>query len=186
MVWDDNGNRPGNVLYEQPHELPSHADPYTDFVTYRLDEPVAIDGTFYVGFHQSHSVQLNLGFDQNTDARANFLYMTTNVWCEPFLKGTPMVRPVVGAPLPEPVNIVQQETADVQLYPNPVSSTLTIVLPEQRTMKECCIFDSFGRVVESRCGDAKNLNVSNLAPGLYLLRLTDMEGHVYTRKFVKE
>lgn len=186
MVWDDNGNRPGTVLYEQAHELPSHADLFTDFVTYRLDEPVAIEGTFYVGFYQSHSVQLNLGFDQNTDAREHFLYMTTNEWREPFLKGTPMIRPVIGAPIPEPVNIATEAVADFQLYPNPTSSTLTIVLPEQKMVKEYRIFDSFGRVVESRSGDAKILNVSSLAPGLYLLRLTDTEGRVYTRKFVKE
>ena len=186
MVWDDNGNRPGTVLYEQAHELPSHADPFTDFVTYRLDEPVAIEGTFYVGFYQSHSVQLNLGFDQNTDAREHFLYMTTNEWCEPFLKGTPMVRPVIGAPIPEPVNIETEETVDFQLYPNPTTSTLTIVLPEQKMMKEYRIFDSFGRVVESGNGNAKKLNVNSLAPGLYLLRLADTEGRVYTRKFVKE
>lgn len=186
MVWGESGNRPGTVLYEQAHELPSHADLFTDFVTYRLDEPVAIEGTFYVGFHQSHSVQLNLGFDQNTDARENFLYMTANEWCEPFLKGTPMIRPVIGAPIPEPVNVESQEIAGFQLYPNPASSTLTIILPEQRTVKEYCVFDMFGRVMERRRGGTSSLNVSNLAPGIYMLRLTDNAGCVYTRKFVKE
>ena len=186
MVWGESGNRPGTVLYEQQHELPSHADNFTDFVTYRLNEPVAIDGTFYVGFYQNHSVQLNLGFDQNTDARAHFLYKTSNQWCEPFLKGTPMIRPVIGAPIPVPEGIASEEIADVLIYPNPVASNLTIVMPEKHVMSSYRIFDMFGRMVDGCSGDVKNLNVSGLSPGLYLLRLTDSEGRIFTHKFVKE
>lgn len=186
MVWGENGNRPGAVLYEQQHELPAHADPISDFVTYRLDEPVAIDGIFYVGFYQNHSVQLNLGFDQNTDARAHVLYKTTNQWCESFLKGTPMIRPVVGAPIPVPAAIPSEEITDFQIYPNPASTTLTVVMPESSTMASYRIFDMFGRVVDCHNGEAKNLNVSNLKTGLYLLQLTDNEGRTFTQKFVKE
>ena len=107
---------------------------YTDFVTYRLDEPVAINGTFYVGFYQNHSVQLNLGFDQNTDSREHFLYKTTNEWREPFLKGTPMVRPVIGAPIPVPEDIVERDCAEAVVYPNPAATQITIVLPDGACM----------------------------------------------------
>ena len=186
MVWSDDGGIPGEVLYEQQHQLPSHADTYTDFVTYRLEEPVAITGTFYVGFYQNHSVQLNLGFDQNTDSREHFLYKTTNEWREPFLKGTPMVRPVIGAPIPVPESISSKDFADVQVYPNPTAATLTVVLPEQQRVSSYRIFDSFGRMVESRRSDGNILNVSQLSPGLYILQLTDTAGHVFTQKFVKE
>lgn len=186
MVWNDAGNRPNEVLYEQAHQLPSHAESYSDFVTYRLDEPVAVDGTFYVGFYQNHSVQLNLGFDQNTDSREQFLYKTTNEWREPFLKGTPMIRPVIGAPIPVPESISSNHIADIQVYPNPASTTLTIVLPNNCNMANFRIFDAFGRMVENRLGDGNTLNVSNLSPGLYILRMTDSEGRVFTKKFVKE
>ena len=186
MVWSDNGNRPGNVLYEQQHQLPSHANNFTDFVTYRLDEPVAIEGTFYVGFYQNHSVQLNLGFDQNTDSRENFLYMTSNVWCEPFLKGTPMVRPVVGAPIPVPESIASTENSGIQVYPNPATTTLTVVFPAQCTMDSYRIFDAFGRMVDSRRTNENILNISNLTPGLYILQLMDNTGKSFIQKFVKE
>ena len=186
MVWGDNGNRPGEVLYEQAHQLPSHADAYTDFVTYRLDEPVAISGTFYVGFYQDHSVQLNIGFDQNTDSRSHFLYKTTGVWCEPFLKGTPMIRPVIGAPIPVPVSVTEQDYTYILVYPNPTSDILNVALPEQCVVANCRIFDAFGRLVDSRHGAVDSINVSHLSPGLYLLQLTDAAGHVFTQKFVKE
>lgn len=186
MVWGENGGYPGAVLYEQQHELPSHADEFTDFVTYRLDEPVAVEGTFYVGFYQNHSVQLNLGFDQNTDSRAHFLYMTANEWREPFLKGTPMIRPVVGAPIPVHVSVPAQEIGEVQVYPNPVSSTLSVLLPEHRVASSFRIFDTFGRVVYSLSGDVAALNVSSLAPGIYVLQITDNAGKIFTRKFIKE
>ena len=186
MVWNESAGYPGTVLYEQQHELPSHADPYTDFVTYRLDEPVAIEGTFYVGFYQNHSVQLNLGFDQNTDSRAFFTYKTTNEWREPFLKGTPMIRPVIGAPIPVPVGVNTQENVDFQIYPNPATTNLTLLLPEQKVMTGYHIFDSFGRLVEKGRGGTTTLNISNLSPGLYLLQVTDHVGGIYSKKFVKE
>ena len=186
MVWADNGNNPGEVLYAQEHQLPAHADAYSDFVTYRLDDPVAISGTFYVGFYQNHSVQLNLGFDQNTDSRSHFLYMTTSEWREPFLKGTPMIRPVIGAPIPVPVVVNEQDFADVKVFPNPASNVLNVSLPEQCTLACYRIFDAFGRLVESRYGSTNTLNVSRLSPGLYLLQLTDSTGRIFTQKFVKE
>ena len=186
MVWGDNGGYPGEVLYEQQHQLPSHGNAYTDFVTYRLDESVAIDGTFYVGFYQNHSVQLNLGFDQNTDSREHFLYKTGNEWREPFLKGTPMVRPVVGAPIPEPVDIAERDCAEAVVYPNPATTTLTILLPDGSAMAACRIFDTFGRLVESRLGGGTTLDVARLAPGLYIIHVTDNEGRSFTQKFVKE
>ena len=186
MIWDESGNLPGNVLYEQQHELPSHADSYTEFVTYRLDEPVAVEGTFYVGFYQNHSVQLNLGFDQNTDSRAFFMYKTTNEWREPFLKGTPMIRPVVGAPIPVPEGVASIETACFQIHPNPASNMLTVVMPEQRVLVHYRVFDAFGRLVENGRGENNVLNVSNLSPGLYLLQVTDQTGAAFTQKFVKK
>ena len=186
MVWDDNGNRPGDVLYEKERQLPSHADAYTDFVTYYIDEPVAISGTFYVGFYQNHSVQLNLGFDQNTDSRSHFLYKTTDEWCEPFLKGTPMIRPVVGAPIPLPFGVHEQDCTEVKLYPNPASSVLNVELPEQGVLANYRIFDAFGRLAESHCGNSHTLNVSHLSPGLYILQLTDTTGRVYRQKFLKK
>ena len=155
-------------------------------MTYRLDEPVAIEGTFYVGFYQNHSVQLNLGFDQNTDSRENFLYMTSNVWCEPFLKGTPMVRPVVGAPIPVPESIASTENSGIQVYPNPATTTLTVVFPAQCTMDSYRIFDAFGRMVDSRRTNENILNISNLTPGLYILQLMDNTGKSFIQKFVKE
>lgn len=186
MVWGDNGNRPGDVLYEQQHELPSHADAFTDFVTYRLDEPVPVTGTFYVGFYQNHSVQLNLGFDQNTDSREHFMYKTSNQWNDPFLKGTPMIRPVIGAPIPVPADIADNSLATVSVYPNPTANTLTIVMPENSTLRDCRVFDVFGRMVDSRSGSGTTINVSNLSPGLYLLQVNDNWGKTFTCKFVKE
>lgn len=186
MVWDDSGNRPGTVLYEQRQQVPSHAEAYTDFVTYRLDNPVAIDGTFYVGFYQNHSVQLNLGFDQNTDSRENFLYKTASQWCEPFLKGTPMIRPVIGAPIPVPVDIADQNVAGINVYPNPATTILNVILPDGNGVANCRIFDTFGRLVDNRRGDGNTLNVSHLAPGLYILQITDNTGRVFTQKFMKE
>ena len=121
-----------------------------------------------------------------TDSREQFLYKTTNEWREPFLKGTPMIRPVIGAPIPMPVNIVEQEEMEIKVYPNPASTLLTVVLPDNRSMANCRIFDAFGRMVESRLGDGNTLNVNHLSPGLYILRMTDSEGRVFTQKFVKE
>ncbi len=188
MVWDADGTLPGTVLYEQPSQYPAHADRFEDFVEYRLDDPVEVSGTFFVGFYQNNATQLNIGFDQNTDSRAFFVYKTADSWRESFLKGTPMIRPVVGKPLPDIVSVNEQVAFEFSLYPNPAETTLHVVAPENERITSYKIFDSYGKMISQQSvnGSLVTINTSRLAPGMYLLQVCDDNHRFSTQKFIKK
>lgn len=186
MVWDDNDGQPGDVIYEAESQLPRHAEQYEAFTNYYLDESVAVSGTFYVGFHQNHSTQLNLGFDQNTDARAHWLYKTGSSWNEPFLKGSPMIRAVVGAPI-DHTSIAEQRNFNCNIYPNPVNDKLNVNFNGPTDIKSYRIFDAFGRMVAQNAvqNDCFSIPVQSLAPGVYVIQLSDNHSIIFSDKFIK-
>lgn len=188
MVWGDNDGVPGEVLYEAAHQFPNHAQQLEDFVNYYLDEGIAVDGAFYVGFYQNHATQLNLGFDQNTDSRAHWLYKTASEWQEPFLKGTPMIRPVVGKYIDHSGIAEVAENQLCEFYPNPVSDVLHVLIPENVEVTGFRIFDAFGRLVEqnSLSGNAFDISMSKLQSGMYLIQLIDNQNVVAIQKIVKQ
>ncbi len=68
------------------------------------------------------------------------------------------------------------------LYPNPVNSILNIDLASE--IKSVEIYSLLGQKVHS--STEKQLNISNLASGIYMLKVEDVSGAIATQKFVKE
>lgn len=186
LVWNDNNGEPGDILYEEALLLPRHEELYSDFVTYYLKDTLPVEGVFYVGFFQNHNVQLNLGFDQNSDGRAHFLYKTTTNWQEPFLFGTPMVRAVLGSPWQEPLALTEHPSLpECKIYPNPAHEYFTI-LSDDNMIKKCNLFDATGRLVK-QCepnGFSTNIHVSDLKKGIYFVQIIYQEGKVTTQKII--
>lgn len=84
MVWaQGTNNKPGTLLYEMDAQLPLYSEDFLTFGTYYLDQALPVSGTFYVGIYQNHNIQLNIGYDQNTDSRAYFTYKTATTWKTP-------------------------------------------------------------------------------------------------------
>ena len=79
------------------------------------------------------------------------------------------------------------QTLSVSLYPNPAASLLRVALPANLTEEaQLEITDARGRaVLRSRVRNGQSVDVSRLAAGLYLSRLT-AGGAVGTGKFTKE
>lgn len=182
MVWDDDGGEPGNVLYELPSQLPGYAREFQDFVTYYLEEPMAVSGTFYVGFFQNHDIQLNIGFDQNSDARGKFFYKTAALWNESFYKGAPMIRAVVGKSF-DHSGINHNETENITVYPNPTSDRVFVKSDSPNTRAE--LFNAFGQILDS--GDVGNngFSLKKLPSGIYFIKIYIDGKFVKTEKIIK-
>lgn len=184
MVWDDNGGLPGNVLYEGPATLPGFAEEYLDFVNYYPEEPIAVEGTFYVGFFQDHNVQLNLGFDQNNDARGHFFYKISNEWNESYYKGAPMIRPVLGKAY-DHSGVATLETSDLRWYPNPTCGELQLTTDAISGMSYEVV-DMYGRILESNDLMSTTISLRNYSPGVYFIRLLKGNQILSTEKIIKQ
>lgn len=186
MVWDDFLDEPDEILLSMDNLYPAHADNPSEFVYYEFEEPLVVSGTFYVGIYQRVNEPLNIGFDQNNDARAHWLYNTSGEWKEPFLYGAPMIRPVLGKHFDcSPVREIDQ--LQFSVYPNPADQQITVALDNGKYQKALAVmYDMTGRkVAEYSLNDNYNtLNISGLNSGMYLLQIKT-ENQAAIKKIIK-
>ena len=75
---------------------------------------------------------------------------------------------------------IEEQIPAITLYPNPIKGILTI----EGLKGKKALYDSYGRLVKST--QTSTLDISQEASGIYLLKLTDEQGTVYSQKVVKE
>ena len=75
-----------------------------------------------------------------------------------------------------------QVSTTVTIYPNPVSSILNFSEP----LREVSITDSTGKVISTEKNSQKNISVSALKTGIYILSGKDIAGQKITKKFIKK
>ncbi len=79
-----------------------------------------------------------------------------------------------------------QETAVIEglnLYPNPVSNGKVYITPKNDLDKEVIIFDVLGKKVLQTMLSSRELNVSNLTSGVYIIKINEKEASA-TRKLI--
>lgn len=78
-----------------------------------------------------------------------------------------------------------QETSieGLSFYPNPVSNGKVFITSKSSLNKEVTIFDILGKVVLQSTITSKELNVSSLSPGVYMIKIKEGEATA-TRKLI--
>jgi len=169
-VWADDNGVPGEVLYQQSFPI-QYSDSLNAFYEVALNQPVAVSGTFYVGWSQPGNLYVNIGFDRNEVAQdRRFLFTGYNNWQpDTVLAGAIMLRPVMVGE--EALGIEEDlEAARIKVYPNPSSGNVYL----EGEYRHLVLYDAMGRQVYSHTynGSAAPLQLGELAAGLYTLRIT--------------
>lgn len=79
-----------------------------------------------------------------------------------------------------------QETAVIEglsLYPNPVNNGKVYISTKNDLDKEIIIFDVLGKKVLQTSLNSRELNVSNLSSGVYIIKINEKEASA-TRKLI--
>ncbi|MCL2290508.1 MAG: T9SS type A sorting domain-containing protein, partial [Bacteroidetes bacterium] len=187
VVWSDNNGQPGKDLYTLEGRKPKFDTvQFLDFVEYKFDEKVPVSGTFWVGFEQQDNVQLNIGFDQNTDSREFFRFNTRGIWETSVFKGTPMLRPVFGK---EITALVCCAASTATIRPNPASDRIIVTSYELR-VTNVEIYDIMGRRQKAEGGkqngeSSLEINISHLQAGIYFVRIYKENNSFETLKLIK-
>jgi hypothetical protein len=193
-IWDDDNGVPGDTLYSRYSEYPGTDDYYkpvfkglNHYYPYYLQEPVAVSGTFYIGWEQFYEVFLNVGFDKNSDASEHLFYNTQGVWTNSGKTGALMMRPVFNE-LPVKTNIKKQhKTPEIQvkLFPNPADQVLHCQLsPEvHKTGLIISIYDIQGRLIRT-LNYNNQINISDIPGGIYIVEIKNDSGYVDRKKLV--
>jgi hypothetical protein len=180
-VWGDNGGIPGEVIYEQKNEIVEYSGSLTAFYTYFLDEPILVNGTFYIGWEQTTADNLNLGYDFNSDAGSKIFYNTTGDWFQSLYDGALLMRPMLGKEFTligidenkSPVN------ERLVIYPNPNDgTTLQIMIPDlekksgNRENLNIAVYNLLGQKLISQ-SFSESLSIDRLNKGIYIVRLVN-------------
>jgi hypothetical protein len=79
-----------------------------------------------------------------------------------------------------------QETTIIEglnLYPNPVSNGKVYITSKNDLDKEVSIFDVLGKKVLQTTISSKELNIANLSPGVYIIKINEAQSTA-TRKLI--
>jgi len=79
-----------------------------------------------------------------------------------------------------------QESTSIEglnLYPNPVSNGKVYITSKTDSNKEITIFDVLGKKVLQTTISSRELGVSNLSPGIYIIKINEGEATA-TRKLI--
>ncbi|MEO8068099.1 MAG: T9SS type A sorting domain-containing protein [Flavobacteriales bacterium] len=175
-----------NVSFSSPEYVrwgPNH------FVEYELDDPVVVSGTFYVGFVQSSTVKLNIGFDRNRDNGDKLYYKVSGAFAQTTQEGSLMLRPVFKVKS-DPFLGVEEPlitNANLHLFPNPAQDLLNVHVDNANGAPlQADVVDATGRLISSeRIGGHAQLAIGQLPVGLYMLHLRNLSGAVLaTERFV--
>jgi hypothetical protein len=120
-VWNDNSGIPGDTIYSRA-VMTQYPDSLDKFTNYLLENPVPISGSFYVGTIQTTDDNLNIGLDTYNNSAANLFYNVTGNWEASAITGAPMIRPVIGKPLPLGIANLALNKGNMKVYPNPCST----------------------------------------------------------------
>lgn len=95
--------------------------------------------------------------------------------------------PVSSGGRTEASGIAESGTAELQFYPNPVSSILMLDLPADFENGEAKIFNLSGKLIEKArlSKEMQEVDVKALEPGIYLLRISSNDSRSWNKKFIK-
>lgn len=177
-IWGENGGIPGNELsenfeFQQPVYYPGEPN---IFGYYEYDNPVAVDGVFYVGFSQNSNMEYNLGLDKQGNSNSDNLFYklgTGNPWLSSSIQGSVMIRPVFKSGKSEVWNSVEErESSSPKIYPNPSNGLFNIEWQNDMRPEQLELRDLSGRLIESISLQKEyfhQIDLSDIPTGMYLM-----------------
>jgi hypothetical protein len=82
-------------------------------------------------------------------------------------------------------NLRNDEITGFKLYPNPATADVVYVTTERNNTKEIKVYDVFGELVLTDRISNKALNISRLAPGVYVVQVTENKKSINRKLVVK-
>ncbi len=197
QIWDS--LRLNDVSYTDSavisieNKKPYYIDSINGFTTYVLDTPLIVPSKLYIGWSQTDTRNLQIGYDLNSNKGYRHMYIYTNAqWKRSLVtpEGSPMIRLVFDTDyqgFTTSVKDLRRPESDWEVYPNPAINELWIN-PQQETETGKQVFHAFDLSGKKFKLDlsGKRLDLQALSPGFYLLVKTDLStGQSSSKKFIK-
>ncbi|HEY9116062.1 MAG TPA: T9SS type A sorting domain-containing protein, partial [Bacteroidales bacterium] len=188
VVWRDNNGRPGEIAYTLPSQKPKWTNEgIYHFYTYEFEIPIILSGTFYVGWQQLSFGSLNLGLDANNNNQNRIFYKIEQNWINSGFPGSLLIRPIVGQNMILGTSEIEfeQMPPNLKLFPNPASTQFSFdkkVFGNNATAN-VFIYSVYGSLVIQQEVSSPSVNISNLSPGLYVVKISS-DNKIFTGKLI--
>lgn len=185
QVYYGNSYMPLTLMNEQLY-TPIH---YVGLVDFDLEHPVAIDVTQYLWIvfseltvTETYSASVSYAAPSEADPNARWVQTAENKWEDAANYGFDMVQFMIwGHVTNDPWGLENQLiSSDLIVYPNPVNGVVRI---DGVTATEVLVYNALGQLTKTVC-DMNEFSVADLPEGVYLLRIRDEKGNVYTEKII--
>lgn len=184
IVWNDLNGQPGEVVYRKRNLRPIWSDELFGFHTYFLDEPIILNGNFYIGLQQLESGSLNIGFDAVNNSKQYLFFNTGGIWQNSIYDGSLMMRPVFGSGIVIGIDESDITVPFISHFPNPSNGLINFKVENSTFIPNIIqLYDLTGRVVYNDVYQ-ENIDVSYLPAGFYLLKITSQNNLTYTSKIM--
>ncbi len=185
MVWRDNNGKPGDVMYSQLNEKVEYSTNLLGFHTYMLDEPLLVNGTFYIGWEQLTGDNLNLGYDRYNNSQQHIFYNSDGTWYQSIYEGSLLMRPLLGDAFQvSDVNEYDSGDGSITPYPNPLNGS-RINFRCSGKYEDGSKTDGFRVTVHSLPGEElfsgefrQSVEIGRISPGLYIVSVKDEQGQI--------
>jgi hypothetical protein len=186
-VWTDDNNLPGELIYKQEGGMPWF-EGINEFQTIMLDTAQSVEGKYYIGWLQTTTDFLNVGFDRQNNHKADILYNLNGTWKTTGFDGALMIRPVFTNKSTktgiDPAASGPGAGPQVSFYPNPVSDRLNFRFTGPQKDVHAAVMDSRGRMVFMKKLDTDYLDMTSLPDGLYFIRIWSDSGILLSDKLI--
>ena len=151
-----------------------------NFNTYKLDNPLIVEDTFYIGFKQFQSNFLSVGLDKNNNTSDKIFYKIDNQWEQnDIIKGSLMIRPIFkNSDLV--ISGINEKTQpkSIIIFPNPSNGIFYL----SKKVEKLKVLDSRGSILLSD-ENTDEINLSRYSKGIYYLIIMDEKNQI-TKKLI--
>ena len=189
-VYEADGNAPGQLIYNMDTLIyPSYQLFRNGFTYVPFDTTIFLNGgssgkRYFIAMHKLGANPINIGLDRNSNAKNYLFYNFGGNWNQSLIDGAIMFRPVMGNYQTVLSAQAEEVQEGVKVYPNPFRD---VVYLEHEGLKKVQVYSIEGKLVLQEEIETKQLNLSGLHSGIYLLRIFDEQGVLRsTEKLIKQ
>ncbi len=153
-----------------------------NFNTYKLDNPLIVEDTFYIGFKQFESNFLAVGLDKNNDTSDKIFYKIDNQWEQNnIIKGSLMIRPLFNNSdlVISGINEIIK-TEDIIIFPNPSNGVFYL----SQKVEKLKVFDTNGYMLLND-ENIDKINLSRYSKGIYYLFIINKKNQMTKKLIIK-
>ena len=181
---------PGNLIYSSDNldfpklYYPEYNSGLNGFYEYELPLLIPVSDTFYIGWKQSSSTRLNIGFDKNVNRKSEIFYNLGSGFQNTIFDGSLMMRPVFVSPMDNVVNatVLNYNFEDFELFPNPANQIVNL---SSNKINDMIVYDLNGRIVfEKHFNLDKSFQVNNWKNGIYILYFKMINNKTQIKKLI--